>query len=132
MSGTYMPYLLEKGPFLEVFEKMLADPTRRRNALLALRNPHLHLWNLMGLQRTSLDRFGLNADERRAGFRRDWLGVKAVNGAWTRTQEHFWEGWQGDPEAILRTGFIRAIEVSLGIDHDVTPPPADGATVVAV
>ena len=122
MSGTYMPYLLEKGPFLEVLEDKLSDPIRRREALRDLRDPTKFVWNLVGLESPTLNVFVPLETTRKEAFRHDWLGIEWDGTAWRKSNSYYWRGWKGDPEAIFRQGLIRAIEVSFGLgDGDPLP-----------
>jgi hypothetical protein len=65
----------------------------------------------------------------------DWFGMSpGPNNTWLKPSPMlprpfptgWWNGYQGDPEAIMREGMIRAVEVSYGIDHGAAvpdPPP---------
>ena len=119
-----MPYVMDSGPYLSVLEDRLNDPTRRGPILTDLRSGEA-LSTIAGLDSTNLDGDHKLPDERVAILNRYWFGMDLVAGAWVKQPNTFptgfWQGYQGDPEEILRKALIRAIEVSLGIDHGTDP-----------
>jgi hypothetical protein len=112
MSG-FMPYLVEKGPYLSVMESKLADPPTRAQALLDLR-ANVPLADLVGFDSANLGQDNLTEDQRKQHLNDDWFGFGATS--------MFWVGYDGNPEIIMREGMIRAIEVSFGLEHDDPPP----------
>jgi hypothetical protein len=60
----------------------------------------------------------------------DWFGYRIrLDGSLdTKPHKHkptgMWDGYQGNVERILATSIVRAIEVSLGLDHDAPIPTA--------
>lgn len=116
MSG-FMPYLVEKGPYLSVMESKLADPPTRSRALTDLRGG-VPLADLVGFDSTNLGQDHLDEAHRKQHLNEDWFGQGGAS--------MFWVGYEGNPEMILREGMIRAIEVSFGIEHG-DPPPAPAA-----
>jgi hypothetical protein len=119
-----MPYVMDKGPYLSVLEDKLVDPSKRAQFLASLKGPTL-LSSLVGLNSTSLDGDGNRPDQRVAVLNQKWFGMQLEGGNWVKHLNDFptgfWQGYQGDPEAILRAALIRAIEVSLGVDHGANP-----------
>jgi hypothetical protein len=123
MTGGPMPYVLDVGPYFSVLEDRLSTPDRRAAILTLLRNGAL-VSDIAGLESTSLDGDGHGADP---GYRvkvlnECWFGMKQnAAGGWDPQPNvfptGFWNGYQGDTHAIFRAGLIRAIEVSLGIEH---------------
>src|SRR5512140_627736 len=113
MSGGPMPYVMDKGPYLSVLEDKLVDPSKRAQFLASLRGP-TPLSSLVGLNSTSLDDDGKLPDERVAVLNQLWFGMQLEGGTWVKHPDDFptgfWQGYQGDPEAILRAALIRAIE----------------------
>ena len=147
MPGS-MPYILDRGPYFSVVESMLANPAKRADALLKLRHGqpegvapprplNTMLAEMCGFDSTNLGRpdnpstpadegFGdrMTEADRKDHLNEDWFGIYG-----NPLSKHpgdlptgFWEAYQGDPEAILREGMIRAIEVSFGINHNAAPP----------
>ncbi len=123
-----MPYLLEKGAVYAVYEDYLAEADQRGALLQNLRNPHVPMWDVVALESMTLAPPG--AAVLKDHTRVHWLGnpVKdaplahgPVNSCrWTSPagpQTGWWSRWSGPAENILRSAFLRAIEVSLGIAH---------------
>jgi hypothetical protein len=125
MTGGPMPYVLDTGPYFLVLEDRLNDPAKRGSILKDLRNDKIALSTISGLDSTTLAEDRKTPDQRVAILNRLWFGMELVAGAWVKQPNKFptgfWNGFQGDTEAILRAGLIRAIEVSLGINHGVDP-----------
>ena len=125
MGGGPMPYVLDTGPYLSVLEGRVNDPARRTSILTSLRNGD-PLATIAGLDSTTLDADGKLPHERVEILNQCWFGMSSPSpGRWTKQPNAFptgfWQGYQGDPEAILREGLIRAIEVAYGIDHGIDP-----------
>jgi hypothetical protein len=122
MSGN-MPYVVDKGPYFSVLEAKIADPQLRRDALTELRNPAVDLADLCAFESSTLDGPNPPGDgrtywDRYDHFRWDWLGQDG--------HSYFWNGWRnGDPRSILRDAMQRAVEVSVGLEHN-DPLPAGG------
>jgi len=55
-------------------------------------------------------------------FNVDWLGTDDYLSPGKQTTG-WWHNWKGDPDAVLREALIRAIEVSIGLNHGAVPPP---------
>jgi hypothetical protein len=121
-----MPYTLTRGPLLTLLENALnptsaQDRSARDGILAALRGgtPLSQIpWvtsapvAAVAIPRTGLD---IRLEE-------DWFGNPPVPG---RHTTGYWVGYQGDVEGVLREGLIRAIEVSLGLQHDAEPEGAE-------
>jgi hypothetical protein len=116
MSG-FMPYVLEKGPYLSVLESRLSDPATRAQILISLKTG-APLVDMIGFDSTTLVGDGNTVDQRKQHFNNDWLGL---NG------QMFWVGYSGRPELILREAMTRAIEMSFGVEHGENGPPPDNA-----
>jgi hypothetical protein len=128
-----MPYVMDIGPYFSVLEHRLNTPTKRAEILAKLRAPGARVSDIAGLDSRSLDGdgHGLDPGYRVKVLNECWFGMKQNQaGGWDLPQPPafptgFWNGFQGDPHAIFRAGLIRALEVSLGIDHGA---PWSGAT----
>jgi len=135
MSGG-MPYQLEKGPYFSVTESMLnlGSTPEQRLAVLKLMVARTPADDLPSLESTSLDAGpqGMStADRRRDHMNEHWFG-KTFNQRSGRWEDQpafntgnprstgYWHQWYGNAEAIVGETFIRAVEVSLGLDH-ITP-----------
>jgi hypothetical protein len=120
-----MPYVLDKGPYFSVIESMLDKPVLRKHALEILRGGRggvttgQMLSDLCGFDAQSLSGDGRSLELRVLHLNRDWFGMTNASGQWAKQPNAattgFWSDYQGDPEAILREGMARAIEVSFGI-----------------
>lgn len=130
-----MPFHLEKGPELEVLEDFLNSSTDRAVDALGRLRSGVPLAEAGGFDSTSLDHGPNNTFEARlVHFQRDWLGMRRdASGRWhdqrpfdpvSNPTTGFWKDWYGDADGILRTTFIRAIEVSLGLSHGALPGPS--------
>jgi hypothetical protein len=119
MSGL-MPYVVEKGPYFSALESMIADPARRVHALGEVKNG-TDLALLCGFDPPNFagpipQGDGRTYDNRYWHFEYDWLGIGAP---------YFWSNWEGGkPEAILREGMQRALEMSMGLEYNEEPPAA--------
>jgi hypothetical protein len=130
MSGS-MPYLLDKGPYFSVVEDLLSTQRERFSRLHALKagdasgvNPvGSMLAELCGFDSQNLAGDGHDEDWRKDHLNHDWFGMtgSSAGGNWAKNASApttgWWAGYRGDPEAILREGMIRAIEVGCGLDH---------------
>jgi hypothetical protein len=129
MTGGPMPYVMDIGPYFSVLETRLNTPAIRTDILTRLRHGAL-VSDIAGLDSHSLDADGHTPAYRVDVLNQCWFGMKQnASGGWvtqpTAFPTGFWNGFQGDPHAILRAGLIRAIEVSLGIDHGAYTPGAN-------
>ncbi len=125
-----MPYHLEKGPVLSVLEDLLRRNTSALEQLLErLRDPTIALAEVGGLDSTTLNAGPYpTTGDRVAHIEKDWFGFTPG----TQTQPSFdlvshrhtgfWENYYGNVAGIVRETLVRAIEVSLGLDHDADPP----------
>jgi hypothetical protein len=126
-----MPYQLEKGPYFAVAETMLdfGSSAQQRLALLAQMRAGTDPDQLPTLDSTNLDVGPLNTfDKRRDHMDTHWFGKSRPNSAarWTPQPPlnpnnpkptGFWHNWYGDADGIVAQTFIRAVEVSLGLQH---------------
>lgn len=132
MSG--MPYHLEKGPIISVLEAFANGTAKQLGvALTKLRNGdplvEIGVVDSKTLHSKTFAYQWLLVHH----INKHWLGMTKTNGAWARqpafdpnhpaTTGH-WQHYHGPVEKILRETFIRAAEVSLGLDHDQKPVPA--------
>jgi hypothetical protein len=138
--GGGMPYQLEKGPYFSVTESMLNRSEADRVALLRLMYAGTDPNQLPTLNSTTLNSNPYpTAQSRRDHMNEHWFGRRPVRDGGWQTQDPFdqvqnpttgfWHNWYGDAEGIVAQTFIRAVEVSLGLDHI---EPADPATVVLI
>jgi hypothetical protein len=141
MSGG-MPYQLEKGPYFSVTESMIAavgTTPATRLALLQMIIGSTSHDGLPSLESTSLDAGPQNQEARRDHMNEHWYGktFDRTTGQWidqpafdllTNRTTGYWMNWYGDAEGIVQQTFVRALEVSLGIDH--ITPSTNFATIV--
>jgi hypothetical protein len=124
MTGGPMPYVMDTGPYLSVLEDRLSDAIARTHILSDLRHD-VALATIAGLDSTTLVDDQKQPDERVRILNECWFGMTQGAGKWLKQPNAvptgFWNGYQGDPEAILRAALIRAVEVSLGVDHGADP-----------
>ena len=132
-----MPYQLEKGPYFAVAETMLdfGGSAEARYALLTLMRAGTNPDQLPTLDSTNLNVGPLStADARRDHMDTHWFGKRRPSPAapWQvqppLDQAHpiptgFWHNWYGDADGIVAQTFIRAVEVSLGLEHESTDAP---------
>jgi hypothetical protein len=125
-----MPYQLEKGPYFSVTESMLnfGGNCAERLALLKLMIRGTDPNQLPTLESRTLNRGPLSdAAARFEHMNTHWFGrIQTSSGQW-RDQDPFdinnpkptgyWRQWYGNAGGIVAQTFIRAVEVSLGIDH---------------
>jgi len=132
-----MPYHVEKGPTWQIFDDYFSRTDRIRNKLYVLES----LWTQPRFTAFA-DTFTLPSGtapglQDFAGLvahaNREWFGLKLVDSSspdtsasWadqepfdppTKVRTGFWSTWYGDAEKTVRVALIRAIEVSLGLDH---------------
>ena len=133
--GGGMPYQLEKGPYFSIAEAVLSDIELRMDILTSLRNG-MTFDSMPTLGAASLDQSPANANTHAKRLRhqnKHWFGKRRDDkGNFTLPQMAFdidsnpttgyWYNWYGDAEEIMRQVFLRAIEVSLGIEPDATIP----------
>jgi hypothetical protein len=136
-----MPYQLEKGPIWSVVESALAQGPSEAYALLELLRDTKHaIADGPIVKSTTLDlvdkqgKVVSDAKIRGDHLNKDWFGmVEDGSGAWqkqpdtawdpqTNPSTGFWINYWGDVEELVRETFVRAIEVSLGLDHEQTHP----------
>jgi hypothetical protein len=113
-----MPYYVEKGPVFSVYESYLESLDHRLALLENLRDKSVPVWDVIALKSQTLAGMGNLA----AHTRDHWHGTPTFDGTnWVQpagaTTTGWWQRWQGPSEKILRETFLRAVEVSLGIDH---------------
>jgi uncharacterized membrane protein YgcG len=122
-----MPYIAEKTGVFCVYEDYLQDLEHRLEMLVNLRNLNVRLSDKPVLEASSLptpaDLGGLTkAEWYKAHVHRDWHGSPTFTGGrWVQppgSRTGWWKHWHGPAEKILREAFLRAIEVSLGIEHE--------------
>jgi hypothetical protein len=132
-----MPYQLEKGPYFSVTESMFdfGGSAQQRLALLALMLAPTDPNALPTLNSTSLNQGPLpNPNARRDHMNTHWFGrtYNPATGTWDNQADFdprdpkstgYWRNWYGDAGGIVAQTFIRAVEVSLGLDH--VPPDTD-------
>lgn len=129
-----MPYILEKGAVYSVYEDYLSDEDRRWAMLENCRNPHVPMWDVLALDSPTLAAYGLTPDQLKQHTRLHWLGDPTPNWVASHGPNNsctwsngavgdtgWWNRWSGPAEGILRETFLRAIEVSFGLEHQ---PPA--------
>jgi hypothetical protein len=129
MSGG-MPYQLEKGPYFSVAESMLdlGCCCEERFELLKSMLAGADTDALPTLDSQTLGKGPLQELAQRLDHQNEhWFGKQRdPEGRWLDQPafdpQHpkptgYWYQWYGDAEAIVREVFVRAIEVSLGIDH---------------
>jgi hypothetical protein len=138
-----MPYQLEKGPYFAVTESMLdfGGSQADRLALLRLMIRGTDPNQLPSLNSSSLNKGPMSdAAARFEHMNRHWFGRTQANPGdpWEKQDPFdenapkatgYWRQWHGDAEGIVAQTFIRAVEVSLGIDH-VDPSTTDLASLV--
>jgi len=135
-----MPYAMETGPYLSMFEHFLnSDRTQAVDALLTLRHPeHLVTDIFSGHPFTPLTE---GPKDRRTveglteHINKNWFGLiedPDQPGGYKQPPrppdgdlppDWPWDYWWGDVQAIVRTTLVRALEVSLGVAHDAKPAP---------
>ena len=141
MSGG-MPYQLEKGPYFAVAEAMLdcgGDPIQRLE-VLKLMVAQIDPNDLPTLESTSLNAGPMSdTDTRRMHRNEHWFGQSRANplAPWLNQPPFdpdnpratgYWHNWYGDAERIVGETFIRAVEVSLGLDHVTEDTDLDSLT----
>jgi hypothetical protein len=133
-----MPYQLEKGPYFAVAETMLdfGGSAEARFGLLALMRAGTDADELPTLDSTNLNAGPLpTADARRDHMDEHWFGKTRANPSapWqpqapldptNPKRTGFWNNWYGDADGIVAKAFIRAVEVSLGIEHESMDAPS--------
>lgn len=130
MSG--MPYHLEKGPILSVLEAFANQDYKRLAAAVDALRAGVALVDVGVVNSTTLQggphpTVAALVDH----INRHWLGMTRQGGSWVPqppfdpqhpTTTGHWQHYHGPVEAILRETFIRAAEVSIGIDHGAPVP----------
>ncbi len=131
-----MPYTLTKGPLLTLLENTMnpldaAARQVRDNALIDLRNPQKRITEIPWVTSAAVAGVALPQGSLDLRLEKDWFGRRLVNGQWQDQGPYvagrttgYWIGYYGDVESVLREGVIRAIEVSLGIEHGDAPTNA--------
>jgi hypothetical protein len=143
-----MPFYMEKGSTWQFFDMFFSNGSSQRvcDKLLTLESlwtrPHFTSfaddfppsasgrtaafanWFKLIVEHANKDWFGLPLDQTSptypdAGASTSYATAQNAWGAGNMTTG-FWKNWYGKAESVVRMGFIRAIEVSLGLTH----PPA--------
>src|SRR5689334_9002242 len=122
----FMPYLLDKSSYLSVLESLFENKTKRVDTLTKLKSG-VALADLAGFNSTNLGSktggannvgWGDHRDlsDRVTHFNNEWLGKywDDTQQAWVKRPGYptgSWQGFEGDPEVILRTAMVAALEV---------------------
>jgi hypothetical protein len=116
-----MPYNLEKGPYLAMFEDILnRDPVR---CLRSLRNLDQPVTAMLRQAKSDIDGGPYRTTADLADhIDQHWLGIDPGTGQRDQGRSHYWAYWEGDAQAIVRETLMRAIEVALGMEHGARPP----------
>jgi len=128
--GDGMPYHLEKGPLLRIFEKHLNGDRAAMQATLDVlraseRNDGLDwillpaLWNDPAFQNGPQ-----TGDQMRIRLLTEWFGLEPDGaGGWREPQPPpattgYWIGYRGDVATIVRRAVLWAVELALGTGSD--------------
>jgi len=117
-----MPKHLTKGKYFEAAGERYSDPVRRLETLARLRkgDPIEDLGTFEEAHKDDAPAVRQrNIDAAKRHLRDDWFGGRQ---GFSQTNG-WWQNWRGDAEKIYREGMIRAIEVSLGLEHEAEPTP---------
>jgi hypothetical protein len=127
-----MPYNLEKGPYLSMFEDLLnRSPEQLYRCLQFLRDPARPVTGLLHEFTADIPAGPFPTTRQLAAhIDRDWFGLPAdadrpygtgeAQPPWSADRHDttgFWTSWYGDSHAVVRTLFIRACEISLDLAH---------------
>ncbi len=133
-----MPYNLEKGPYLSMFEHLFnSSPQVLVQCLAYLRDEdHLVTGLLHDFEAPIPAGPYKSTKELAAHINEDWFGLRRdphqVTG-FDNLQEPFdedhhpttgfWQYWYGDAQGVVRAALVRAIETALGLGHgdEITP-----------
>lgn len=107
-----MPYTLTRGPILTLVENALNADRTTRLAVLADLRAGLPLDQIVAGHVPATAALMVPQGAPDVRLRTDWIGQA---GGPPGTPTGYWVGYQGDVEPVLREGFVRAVEVSLGI-----------------
>jgi hypothetical protein len=135
-----MPYAMETGPYLSMFEDFVnADRTQAVDALLTLRDPEHLVTDIFSdhpfTPLTDGPKDRRTVEKLTAYINKNWFGLiedPHQPGRYSqpaRPRHNLvprnwpWDYWWGDVQAIVRATLIRALEVSLGVGHDTEPAP---------
>ena len=115
-----MPYNLEKGPYLAMFEDILnRDPVR---CLRSLRNLDQPVTAMLREARSDISGGPFRTTAELADhIDQHWLGLDPGSGQRGQETSHYWAYWEGDAQSIVRETLVRAIEVALGMEHGARP-----------
>ncbi len=119
-----MPYTLTRGPLLTLLENALNPTTLQRperDAVLASLRNGTPLANIPWVTSAAVQGIAIPRAPLDIRLGEDWLGLNDPPGQGTTG---YWVGYKGDVDAVLREGIIRAIEVSLGLEHGEMPNAA--------
>lgn len=134
-----MPYNLEKGPYLSMFEDLVnQSPDRMLQCLDYLRDPDHLVAGILHAFPAPIPAGQYPDTQTLAGhINSDWFGLRPnrklpegfdnEQDPWdpeTNRTTGFWDYWYGDSQAIVRAGLIRALETALGLDHGEELDPA--------
>ena len=131
-----MPYYLEKGPYLTQIEIYCSDKENSVTVLEMLR-AGAEIPEIGAVLEAAAAQGGPSAADLKAHIYRDWFGRKPDTSepsgwgaqppfhATNNPTTGYWQMYYGDVEAILRETLIRALEVSLGLQHN-QEVPANG------
>ena len=133
-----MPYNLEKGPYLSMFEDLFNEsPEQMYQCLQYVREPGSLITGLLYEFPATIPAGGpyRTTQELAVHINRDWFGLPAnperpfgfdeVQPPYDPAHHSttgFWNSWYGNSNAIVRTLYIRAFEIALGLTHDEVLP----------
>jgi hypothetical protein len=120
-----MPYTLTRGPLLTLLENALnpktAEERSARDGVLAALRAGTPLAQIPWVTSAAVAGVAIPGNGLDLRLEEDWFGNPPVPG---RHTTGYWVGYRGDVQEVLREGLIRAIEVSLGLEHDASPSSA--------
>lgn len=130
--GDGMPYHLEKGPLLRIFEAYLngdrATLESRLEVLRASEKEDSLAWILDGVPQLWNDpafaRGPQSGEEMRRRLLSEWFGYEEDGaGGWRKPRPAaattgYWIGYRGDVDRIVRRGILWAVELALGTGPD--------------
>lgn len=128
-----MPYNLEKGPYLSMFEHLFnSSPDQLKECLAYLRDKRNLVTGLLDEMEVPIPAGPYPTTKELADhINKDWFGLRPNAAAAHRFDNHqepfdpvahpstgFWNYWYGDSQAVVRTALVRAIETALGLARD--------------
>ncbi len=134
MPWEGMPKHLAKGQFLDFLaNRYNNNPDIAAAALRGLRQKNTSGgWAFDLVDVGSMDAKGnvtlpggttMTVAQNKAHLNQHWFGKGA--GSQNANTTGWWNGWKGDAEGVMRQTLIRALEVSLGVEHGRDPVPAN-------